>query len=188
MPYQPEWIPLIEMIAHIRATDHCDEQQAALDAKNVLYEGKVESRRRGSDEWDRIESSTWASATIFKNGLVSFSWPSAGVPAPGCEPPRFLVEVLRKDVLQFWPKRQRSRSAERNCLQWLVQDLKSRGVKTVSKGDRRQHAHSTFGVSRRAFDDRVWPDGLEELEPELRALASTAGRKQKSTHGNRRTK
>jgi hypothetical protein len=105
MPYQPDWIPLIEMIAHFQVKDHCDEQQAAIEARNALYDGKVQSRFRGSDEWDRIESNKWASATIFKDGLVSFNWPSAGVPAPGWEPRRFLVEVLRADVLQIRSER-----------------------------------------------------------------------------------
>jgi len=92
------------MIEHIQARDHCDVRQAAGEARELLYDGKVESRLRGSDEWDRIKSNKWASATIFKDGLVSFNWPSAGVPAPGREPPRHLVEVLRKDVLQLRPE------------------------------------------------------------------------------------
>jgi len=185
MPYQPEWIPLIEMIRHIQAKDHCDERQAAIDAQNALYDGKIQSRFRGSR--DRIESNRWASAAIFRDGLVSFNWPSAGVPAPGQEPRRFLVEVFRKDVLQLCERQRSTGAAERSCLLWLVDDIKRRGVDNVSKSDRRQYAVANFDVSPRAFDDRIWPDALDKLEPELRAKASLAGRK-KSTQENRRKK
>jgi len=91
------------MIAHIQAIQHCNQREATEDAQKALYDGKVESRFRGSNPLDRIEARLWARAIFFKDGLVLFRGSLAGVPAPGWEPPRFSIEVKREDVTRIWP-------------------------------------------------------------------------------------
>src|SRR5262249_28225704 len=73
------------------------------DAQKALYDGRVESRFRGSDPLDRIESNSWARAIFFRDGSVSFHGPLAGEPAPGWEPRRFSIEVKREDVMRDGP-------------------------------------------------------------------------------------
>ena len=103
MGYRSDWMSLTEMIAHIQAIQHCNQREATEDAQKALYDGKVESRFRGSDPLDPIESNSWAHAIFFRDRLVSFSGSLAGVPAPGWEPPRFSIEVKREDVTRIWP-------------------------------------------------------------------------------------
>jgi hypothetical protein len=93
----------MEMIAHIQVIQHCNQREATEDAREALYDGRVESRFRGSDPLDRIEPNSWARANFFRDGLVSFSGPLAGVPAPGWEPRRFSIEVKREHVMREWP-------------------------------------------------------------------------------------
>jgi hypothetical protein len=99
--YQSDWISLYDMISHIQAVQRCEAKEAEEDAVKALYDGKVESRVRGSQT--TIESHLWASARVFKDGSVSFNWPVAGIPAPGWEPQRHWVEVLRDSVELVWP-------------------------------------------------------------------------------------
>ena len=101
MRYQSDWISLYDMISHIQAVERCEAKEGVEDAVKALYEGKVESRMGGSQT--PIESHLWASAKVFKDGSVSFNWPAAGIPAPGWEPQRHWVEVLRDDVALVWP-------------------------------------------------------------------------------------
>jgi hypothetical protein len=89
------------MISHIQAVERCEAKEAVEEAVKALYDGKVESRMRGNQT--PIESCLWASARVFKDGSVSFNWPAAGMPAPGWEPQRHWVEVLRDDVALAWP-------------------------------------------------------------------------------------
>jgi len=103
MRYRSNWMSLTEMIAHIGAIQHCNQSEATEDARKVLYDGEVESRKRGSDPSDRIEPNSWARAIFFKDGSVSFSRHQAGVPAPGWEPLRLWIEVNREDVERKWP-------------------------------------------------------------------------------------
>ena len=105
MRYQSEWMPLTEMITHIQAVRSCNQREAIEDAQKALYDGEVESRFRGSDPWERIQSNSWTRAIFLRDGSVSFSGPLAGVPAPGWEPPRFWIEVKREDVMRRWPSR-----------------------------------------------------------------------------------
>jgi hypothetical protein len=99
--YQSDWISLYDMISHIQAVERCEAKEAVEDAVKALYDGKVEARTRASHT--RIESHRWASARVFKDRSVSFNWPAAGIPAPGWEPQRHWVEVLRDDVALVWP-------------------------------------------------------------------------------------
>ena len=102
MRYQSDWISLYDMISHIQAVERCEAKEAVEEAVKALYDGKVATRIRGSDPETRIESHRYASARVFKDGSVSFNWPVAGIPAPGWEPQRHWVEVLRDDVALVW--------------------------------------------------------------------------------------
>jgi hypothetical protein len=110
----------------------------------------------------------WQTAKIRANGTVRFF---------GEEWPWYAFEVRREDILRIWPRlRGRSTSAaELRALNWLKRDLKERGVKTVSKTARREYAIKEFGISRRGFDERIWPRALEETG--LSHEASQAGPK-----------
>jgi hypothetical protein len=88
------------------------------------------------------------------------------------------LDVLREQVLRIWPaKRRFTTAAERKALDWLVRDLKERGTDSVSKSERRQYAISKFGISGRAFDDRIWPESIRITGF---SAASNRGRKRKS--------
>jgi hypothetical protein len=87
-------------------------------------------------------------------------------------------DVLREQVLRIWPAQRRSTTAaERKALDWLVRDLKDRGTDAVSKSERRKIAISKFGISERAFDDRIWPEAIRTAGLDK---ASNPGRKRKS--------
>jgi hypothetical protein len=103
----------------------------------------------------------WRSANIRAAGTVNFfgKW--------------YAFELRRDDILRIWPRRS-TRAAELRALKWLIGDLKERGVRAVSKATRRKHAIEKFGISSRAFDERVWWQALAETGL---SEASRAGRK-----------
>jgi len=198
------WMTLAEAVRHVEIHDLVTSEQALKQIRDALSDGVVmplwadmrppvwgsTGPMRPPDDLPPRRGAFWKAAKLDRDGGSVFD--DDGVTEEGLKLGvarwRPLL-LLRFSVERIWPKLRRSTTrAEHECRQWLVRDLKSRGVKEVSKADRRQHAFTTFGIRRRRFDDRIWPEALEELEPELRGKASEAGRKRKSTQENRRTK
>jgi hypothetical protein len=199
----PEWMPAKEALAHIRQTDRCSASSAISQLKAAMSDGQIGARLPNQDPKSRHRHPTaifppWMKHSIFvgrgpgASPMISIGdrqqpgpkeWRTAEIRANGTARffgegwPWYGFEVLREQILRIWPPlRGRSTSAaESRALAWLKRDLTKRGVKSVSKPDRRAHALREFKISCRAFDERVWPRALEETG--LRNEGSRAGRK-----------
>jgi hypothetical protein len=105
-------MPLLEAIKYIAEVNGCSVELAFRTICEVLYDGKIQSRIRGSDDWDGIEPHLWAAPPmLFKDGSL-FNSPLKGVPAPGWPPVRVWVEVRREDLLRCWPEQNQDNAAE----------------------------------------------------------------------------
>jgi hypothetical protein len=183
-----------EAIQHIQAAERCTEADAIDQLKSAVSHGAVGARLSGrpifppnadksffhnpgpgktpvtspgSRQNPSLEN--WGRARIRVNGTANFY---------GAGTPDYPFEVLRENLLRIWPNKQHSSALNENkALQWLVSDFKDRGVKAISKSERRDHAVKEFGISESGFNRRVWPRAIDQTGL---GAASKAGRKSKS--------
>jgi hypothetical protein len=185
-------MPGDEAIKHIQIAESRTEADAIDQLKNALAYGAVGARLSGNSifpPWADAGPSgpgrtpalsvgsrqvptlaNWRRALIRASGKANFY---------GDRTPDYPFEVLRENVLRIWPNNQRwSALNENRALQWLVSDLKNRGVQQVTKSERRDFAVKEFRISKRRFDNMVWPDAIRQTGL---GEASKAGRKLKSS-------
>jgi hypothetical protein len=96
------------------------------------------------------------------------------------------VTVSARQLFQFWPKKVIPRSkkwsdGEIRTLDWLIDDIERRGT-SVPKSERLEYARKQFRITKRGFNDRVYPEAAKKSGKERELMK--AGRKPKS---NRRT-
>jgi hypothetical protein len=184
MPYEPPpsvWMPGDEAIDHIRTVEKCPTNEDAIEQLRLAIVHRAVGAILADTKKPPIGSSPisvpsdsnppremWKTAQINVDGTVLFS------AADNARP----FKVIRENVLRVWPSRPRSTFAQENrCLKWLIEDLKNRSTKHVSKNERHVFAKNEFGISRRAFE-RVWQKALEITQQ--RDSATRPGRKRKN--------
>jgi hypothetical protein len=136
-------MPFLEALKYIAQLHGCSDELAFRTICEALYDGKIESRIRGSDDRDGIEPPLWAAPLkLFKDG--SLSWALKGLPATVLAPARYWVEVRREDVLRRLPEQNQGNAAESK----LDFHARHRGAKSRTRS----------AVA--AFIRKNWPDGI----------------------------
>jgi hypothetical protein len=183
-----------EALDHIRRAERCPETEAIEQLQSAIADGALPADLLGDLgilplPWGATRAEIlagmlspglaglWQFAKIHADGTVFFSPPGPNQIGP------LQFAVSRQRILAMWPLKNRSTTAaEQRCLKWLIQDLKQRPHQEVSKSERRQRAKKDFGVTIRAFDDRIWPEALKQTG--LADVASQPGRKSKRKNRN----
>jgi hypothetical protein len=77
------------------------------------------------------------------------------------------------------PPRAATSAKEKRALEWVIKDLRERGVEGTSKLDRLESCVKKFGVTTYGFNTRIWPEALRVAR--LTDAATKAGRKKRKT-------
>jgi hypothetical protein len=197
LPYispPPAQMPGKEALDHIRRAEKCPDAQAIEQLQSAIADCVLPARLLRASmilPWPWGATRAERSAGALSPGLAGL-WQFAGIHPDGTVtfgplgpnqigPLQFTVP--RELVFSIWPFRNRSTApAEQRCLKWLIQDLEQKGYQEVSKSERRQHAKKEYGVTIRAFNDRIWPEALKQTG--LADVASQPGRKSKRKNRN----
>jgi hypothetical protein len=192
-----------DALADISTAERCSESEAIRQLQAAISDGQVGARlpdpkssRRSTVFPPGAEHSIFAGFGPGASSMTSVGirqiprpkrWRTAEIRADGTVnffgegSPWYAFEVLRENVERIWPLGQRSTIAkERRAREWLKRrllELGVKGVKTMSKAALREYAIEQFGIKRRGFDERVWPQALAEISIEISNAASRAGRK-----------
>lgn len=192
-----EWITLEEAYNHV-LEDVVLPERAKIDLLQKFRVGDIATRagdvvsmwRGGSRQFtvtNPLPSNAWRAGMIKllpqENAAEGINWRDEQNEFPFCR--LVNISIFAAHLFKLWPEKSPSRAkkgdvSETKTFEWLIADIEKNPKK--SKSDRCDEAMRSFKISRRAFNDRVWPDAVKTTGKEE---LTKAGRKPKL---NQRTK